>query len=829
MLSTRIQALTTRANEIGAEWIGCGVGVHCAGAFREQFSRRRISLPKHTEVKAKFTMICDTASATFSQETLQSLRLPAFDSYAWSDEQLLLLLHGMFTELELTSTFRIKDAVLRQFLYEVYKHYNEVPFHNFRHCFCVAQMMYSMAWKVDLISRLGHLEVLVLLVSCICHDLDHPGYNNIYQINARTELAIRYNDISPLENHHCSVAFRILELAECNILEGLPSDTYRQVREGIIRCILATDMARHNEILAQFRDVTPCFDYDNKTHTNLLSMVMIKVADISNEARPIDVAEPWLDRLLQEFFAQSAAGKTGGLPVTLFMDPDKVSKPSSQVRFIGLVLLPLFEAWVKHMPELQDLIVQPVRDALEYYRRLNEATREGRSRKSLGDGLEPANASQSIHSPTGSQTGPQTTHNVRSRRSLVPRMSLSISRSTETHIDDNQVITIDPASKTVTPEMAQDHHIPSTHDIERFMKNRRMDEGDEIDADDGREGAVDDDFEENDSGDSETATEVEVSEKTLKFKIATEGGGSSMDRRNSRIGIPSRKNSHERCTLSHAFGNASYSLDLQKYDYRRGSLGPSSSGGSLGNFCSNCQTLENTNRCCRVARNSDGSVRSPCSDTCQRSQGSAGSHSVRQISEEFEPETEEDQKRSDSVKQTKSPDQTDTKTNLSTSDIQQSVIQVPKDVETKLESNDDKSQDQQQALSPNPDDSPTKQNFDEITIDKTIPVKQELIQQQPAPPRSLFARLKNFTDRLSLSFDKQYTSRNNNTSDDVFRENNLTATRASTLPKSKRVEARKTWKILMYNKDRNTTNSIDVLTDVVDNNQSKDNKEKVEI
>lgn len=83
----------------------------------------------------------DTASATFSQETLQSLRLPAFDSYAWSDEQLLLLLHGMFTELELTSTFRIKDAVLRQFLYEVYKHYNEVPFHNFRHCFCVAQMV----------------------------------------------------------------------------------------------------------------------------------------------------------------------------------------------------------------------------------------------------------------------------------------------------------------------------------------------------------------------------------------------------------------------------------------------------------------------------------------------------------------------------------------------------------------------------------------------------------------------------------------------------------------------------------------------------------------
>ena len=35
-----------------------------------------------------------------------------------------------------------------------------------------------------------------------------------YQINARTELAVRYNDISPLENHHCAVCFEIL--AEVN-------------------------------------------------------------------------------------------------------------------------------------------------------------------------------------------------------------------------------------------------------------------------------------------------------------------------------------------------------------------------------------------------------------------------------------------------------------------------------------------------------------------------------------------------------------------------------------------------------------------------------------
>lgn len=143
---------------------------------------------------------------------------------------------------------------------------------------------------------------------------------------------------------------------------------FREVREGIIRCILATDMARHNEIITQFKEISPTFDYTNKAHTNLLCMVLIKVADISNEARPLDVAEPWLDRLLQEFFAQSAAEKLEGLPVTPFMDPDKVSRTGSQVRFIGLVLLPLFETLGVILTELNEFIIQPARVALDYYK-----------------------------------------------------------------------------------------------------------------------------------------------------------------------------------------------------------------------------------------------------------------------------------------------------------------------------------------------------------------------------------------------------------------------------------------------------------------------------
>ncbi|XP_063223370.1 uncharacterized protein LOC134531584 [Bacillus rossius redtenbacheri] len=431
--------------------------------------RQRRGLPATDEAEELAPRVTRAASGrlrrgvndmTVSQEVRQLLRQPSFDCYQWEDEEVLLLLQQMFLDLGFLVTFNISIVVLRNFLFEVYNNYNEIPFHNFRHCFCVAQMMYAIMWCVDLPSKIGDLECLILLTSCICHDLDHPGFNNIYQINARTELALRYNDISPLENHHCSVAFRILEQPQMNILESLHGDAYRHVREGIIRCILATDMARHNEILAQFQDVTPEFDYCNKAHINLLLMVLIKVADISNEARPLNVAEPWLDRLLQEFFKQSDAEKLEGLPITPFMDREKITKPSSQCSFIGFVLLPLFEALGELLTELQVLIVQPVREALDFYRRLNDMARDERGHRKSVVEVCSSGSSDSIAQSASA-------HSVRSRYSL-PALALR-SHSTECE------------------------QATSVGDLPEELE------------------------------DEETVTEVEVSEKALKFKISTEG------------------------------------------------------------------------------------------------------------------------------------------------------------------------------------------------------------------------------------------------------------------------------------------------------------------
>ncbi|XP_015252029.1 PREDICTED: high affinity cGMP-specific 3',5'-cyclic phosphodiesterase 9A-like [Cyprinodon variegatus] len=321
-------------------------------------------------VREKFLQM---SSLEVSEELRQYLKTPTFDNWQWEDAEIMVLLQLMYTDLDLLSTFNIEPEVLQQFLFEVYRRYNNIPFHNFKHCFCVTQMMYGLIWLTDLRSKVENVDLLIMLTSAVCHDLDHAGYNNAYQINARTELALRYNDISPLENHHCAVAFEILQKKESNIFRNLSSDQYKRIREGIIKCILATDMTRHNEILNKFKSILHGFDFSNKEHKDLLMMVLIKVSDISNEARPMEVAEPWLDCLLQEFFNQSDVEKLEGLPVSPFMDRDKVTKPSSQIGFIRFVLLPLFVELANLFPCLEHHIIDPVRKALDYYTEMEKA------------------------------------------------------------------------------------------------------------------------------------------------------------------------------------------------------------------------------------------------------------------------------------------------------------------------------------------------------------------------------------------------------------------------------------------------------------------------
>ncbi|XP_035500797.1 high affinity cGMP-specific 3',5'-cyclic phosphodiesterase 9A-like isoform X2 [Scophthalmus maximus] len=220
------------------------------------------------QVRGKFL---NMSSLQVTEEVREHLKTPIFDNWQWEEAEMLVLLQVMYTDLDFLTAFQIQPDVLQNFLFEVFCHYNNIPFHNFQHCFCVTQMMYGLIWLTDLRNKLARIDLFVMLTSALCHDLDHPGYNNVYQINAQTALALRYNDISPLENHHCAVAFGIMAKPECNVLKNLTTEQYKHIRGGMIKCILATDMARHNEILNKFKDIQPVFDFADKEHKEVVT------------------------------------------------------------------------------------------------------------------------------------------------------------------------------------------------------------------------------------------------------------------------------------------------------------------------------------------------------------------------------------------------------------------------------------------------------------------------------------------------------------------------------------------------------------------------------
>lgn len=62
------------------------------------------------------------------------------------------------------------------------------------------------------------LEILGLLVACLCHDLDHRGTNNAFQTKTDSPLAILYTT-STMEHHHFDQCIMILNSEGNNIFQ----------------------------------------------------------------------------------------------------------------------------------------------------------------------------------------------------------------------------------------------------------------------------------------------------------------------------------------------------------------------------------------------------------------------------------------------------------------------------------------------------------------------------------------------------------------------------------------------------------------------------------
>ncbi|XP_039270104.2 high affinity cGMP-specific 3',5'-cyclic phosphodiesterase 9A-like isoform X1 [Styela clava] len=303
---------------------------------------------------------------SYPDESMHRLSEPDFDVWRLGRDAMVDHLEYMYHELGVTRAWKIPRATLRMFLLGVRERYQDNPYHNFKHCFCVTQMTYSMICKLKLRHLLSVDDLGMILTGAVCHDVDHPGLNNGYHCHAHSPLAILYNYQSILEQHHFAVTCRILTNKERNIFRNVSNRD--EILNGTRELILATDLALHKDIMEQFkRNTAEGFDFKNRSHVLSLLKIIIKCADVSNEVRPENIATPWVERLFSEYYEQSAREKRERLPVTPYMDPEKVDVTDSQEGFIKGMMLPMYSELAKLVVDARIYYVNPLSDALLRY------------------------------------------------------------------------------------------------------------------------------------------------------------------------------------------------------------------------------------------------------------------------------------------------------------------------------------------------------------------------------------------------------------------------------------------------------------------------------
>jgi len=185
-------------------------------------------------------------------EALHSFR---FDVLSLQREELTPHIVTMFFQLGLaafsqagvgTSGTFVDAALLWRFVDEVFLFYRDVPYHNIHHCVDVTHSTFLLIDRLRASSALTPVECFALMVAALAHDMDHPGVNNAFLVNARDPLALTYNDASVLENRHVACLYALVAARpDVDIFASLDAATWKEVRRLVIAAVLHTDMTQH--------------------------------------------------------------------------------------------------------------------------------------------------------------------------------------------------------------------------------------------------------------------------------------------------------------------------------------------------------------------------------------------------------------------------------------------------------------------------------------------------------------------------------------------------------------------------------------------------------
>ncbi|XP_041055953.1 cGMP-dependent 3',5'-cyclic phosphodiesterase isoform X2 [Carcharodon carcharias] len=272
------------------------------------------------------------------------------------EENTTMAILGMAEDMGFTTTYKIDVKTLTRFCMMVRRGYRDLPYHNWMHAFSVTHFCYLLFKNLPLHDFLADMEILALFVSCMCHDLDHRGTTNSFQVASKSVLAALYSsEGSVMERHHFAQAIAILNSEGCNIFENFSRKDYQRMLDMIRDIILATDMAHHLRIFPQLQEMVKAYDNDSATHHTQLLCLLMTACDLNDQTKGWKTTTKIAELIYKEFFSQGDLEKAMGNNPLEMMDREKAYVPELQISFMEHIAMPTYKLLKDIMPQAEPL------------------------------------------------------------------------------------------------------------------------------------------------------------------------------------------------------------------------------------------------------------------------------------------------------------------------------------------------------------------------------------------------------------------------------------------------------------------------------------------
>ncbi|XP_044133398.1 rod cGMP-specific 3',5'-cyclic phosphodiesterase subunit alpha isoform X1 [Bufo gargarizans] len=274
----------------------------------------------------------------------------------------------MYYELEVVDKFHIPQEVLVRFIFSVSKGYRKITYHNWRHGFNVGQTMFTLLMTGNLKRYYTDLEAMAMVTAAFCHDIDHRGTNNLYQMKSGHPLA-KLHGSSILERHHLEFSKTLLKDETINIYQNLNRRQYDHAIHMMDIAIIATDLALYFKKRAMFQkivDQSKTYESEQvwteymmleQTRKEIVMAMMMTACDLSAIAKPWEIQSKVALLVAAEFWEQGDLERTvlQQNPIPM-MDRNKADElPKLQCGFIDFVCTFVYKEFSRFHPEIQPM------------------------------------------------------------------------------------------------------------------------------------------------------------------------------------------------------------------------------------------------------------------------------------------------------------------------------------------------------------------------------------------------------------------------------------------------------------------------------------------